>query len=599
MRRQTVSREAPAVWHVLLGRLRRVRSAGGFVTIGVVVATVMAMAFTVMGASAASHVLRLNNGAAWLWSGDRAELDRVNLDGNQVDSRMPVNDADGHQVKVEQTNHHLLLHDLDTGTVTSFDLANLDVGSRAKIDAKSVWVGVTDAAHGDAVVVANLDNGVVTRLDPDRLTTIGKPLQLPPNIKPVGFDQKGLLWMVAADQGTAIAVTLGASSKSGPKNAGTIPVGGPQHTLDATVLDRGIAVVDYTVSRMTTVTSADDLHPRKLDLPGLSDGSMPGNSGDDPIVVTEPGSRRLVIVDHQHVSSITAPGDGGSLESAVSFRGRIYAVDEGAHQVLALNDSGEVLSRIDVGESAGAVNLTVEQGHMLIDAAHSAVVKVVDPQHRVTDVDRFPVGVPGGATDPTPEPPADPTPQEPPAQQPPARDQGQQHPGGEPPAGPGPAGPPSGPAEPPASPNPPPPTQAPPPTHAPPPPTQGPPPPPRRPPYPKDYSINVSLSSGGQKLASFSGTLKYSGPNTYDAYVCITDNNQDSRGPSFELVYTYMDGSRHTTRTWGNPNGSGTQLCHESWVHAWGPNIDSIQMHYWVQNGPSSYSQAYHNGAIS
>src|SRR5206468_1103654 len=103
-----------------LGRFSRSR--GGLVTLGIVVALLLALGATVFGLGAKDHALASSNASAWLFSSNRGEIARVNGETGRVDTRFKVVDAQGHVIDVSQSDRYLILRDLTTGKVSSLDL---------------------------------------------------------------------------------------------------------------------------------------------------------------------------------------------------------------------------------------------------------------------------------------------------------------------------------------------------------------------------------------------------------------------------------------------------------------------------------------------
>ncbi|MGH3430585.1 MAG: hypothetical protein ACRDQZ_23965, partial [Mycobacteriales bacterium] len=136
-----------------LGNVRR--KAGGFVSSGIIATILVAMTITLFGAGAVGPKLNLYDGSIWLWNKDRGEADRVNASAGQVDLRRSLADTRGHRVKVIQDDRHLLLQDLDAGTVTSVDLTTLNVSGKLAAPPAGARIGlfdgnllVVDAAEG-------------------------------------------------------------------------------------------------------------------------------------------------------------------------------------------------------------------------------------------------------------------------------------------------------------------------------------------------------------------------------------------------------------------------------------------------------------------
>ena len=124
----------------------RRRGRGGLVTVGTVVALVVAMGLTVLGLGAADHAVANYDAASWLWSSSRGEMSRVNGVTGRVDTRLQVPGTQGHTMQVTQTDKFLVLRDMTTGKVSALDLATLQVTATTQTTA---GLGVSDVRDRD------------------------------------------------------------------------------------------------------------------------------------------------------------------------------------------------------------------------------------------------------------------------------------------------------------------------------------------------------------------------------------------------------------------------------------------------------------------
>jgi hypothetical protein len=109
------------------------------------------------------------------------------------------------------------------------------------------------------------------------------------------------------------------------------------------------------------------------------------------------------------------------------------------------------------------------------------------------------------------------------------------------------------------------------------------------------HDISLQVRDEQARLAaSFTGTLRYDGPRTYSARVCLKDELKDGRGPYFHFEYLYADGRWHVTRTWRSSEGAGTTVCHQASVD-WPPDIDGIWIRASVDQLGTQASAFYDN----
>ena len=175
----------------------RPRMRGGLVTIGTVAALLAAMGLTVLGLGAADNAVASFDASSWLWSTTRSELARVNGVTARVDTRMEVPGGRRHQMQVAQTDRLLILRDLNTGRVSSLDLATLQITATTPT---APGLGVSVALHEDAAFVVDAVQGIVRQLDPRALPPVGEPVRYPPGITGGTLDGAGKLWVAVPSE---------------------------------------------------------------------------------------------------------------------------------------------------------------------------------------------------------------------------------------------------------------------------------------------------------------------------------------------------------------------------------------------------------------
>ncbi|HWG98774.1 MAG TPA: hypothetical protein VNV66_05510, partial [Pilimelia sp.] len=308
---------------------------GGAVTVATVLALATALAFTLFGLGAPNHAVAGHDASSWLWSAVKGEMARVNGLTGRVDTRMQVAGAAGHTVQVSQSDRFLVLRDLNTGKVTTVDLATLQ--STAALETPT-GLGVTIAMDGDAAFIVDTVQGVVRQLDPRTLTPVGEPVRYPPGITGGAFDGDGRLWVAVPTEGTVSAVTPAALEQAPPTAGGvggglsprlvtTVPVAEPSHDLAVSALDDGVAVLDRTAGTLTVLRgegrAADGRRQVPLRLPGL--GALPARTSGAAVPVTVVAERRVYVVTADGVRDFAVPGRGDRLRPAVAWAGRFYA----------------------------------------------------------------------------------------------------------------------------------------------------------------------------------------------------------------------------------------------------------------------------------
>lgn len=391
-------------------RSRRMR--GGLVTIGTVVALLAAMGLTVLGLGAADNAVADYDASSWLWSTTRSEVARVNGVTARVDTRMEVPGGRRHQMQVTQTDRLLILRDLNTGQVSSLDLATLQITATTPT---APGFGVSVALHEDSAFVVDAVQGIVRQLDPRALTPVGEPVHYPPGITGGAFDGAGRLWIAVPSEGTVSAVTAAELPKKpgdapaaglSPKQVETYEVAEPSHELVVSTLDDGVAVLDRTSASLVTVRAGrTERAPLTLSAPG----SLPVRTSGPQVPVTVPGERTVHVVrDGADVRQFTVPGVGDRLTPAVAWAGRFYVADEDTGTVYSFDADGRLVATIKGSDRPGPVELEVRENHLFINPPNSSTAQVVDDRNQVREVDKYANDVLGGDPPPAPLPPPPP-----------------------------------------------------------------------------------------------------------------------------------------------------------------------------------------------
>jgi hypothetical protein len=394
---------------------------GGIVTIATVLGLVAAMGLTILGLGAADHAVASYDASSWLWSSLRSEMARVNGVTGRVDTRLQISRGQGHRMQVSQTDRYLILRDLNTGQVSSLDLATLQVTATTKTVA---GVGVSVALQDDKAFVVDAVQGVVRQLDPRSLQPIGEEVRYPPGITGGAFDGGGSLWVAVPSEGTVSAVTAaplpdapagsgGGGGGHSPAIVRTVDVSDPSHDLTISTLDEGVAVLNRTTKTLTTVKGDDKLATR-LTMDGV--GSLPPRTNGPRVPVTVPDARHVWVVDPDKVQDFEVPGEGAKLEPAVAWAGRFYAADAATGTVYVFDEHGKLLSKFEIKGANGPLEMEVRENYLFINAPNSQNATVVDDKGEVRTVDKYANDVLGG--DPPPPPPPPPVKKDPPVGKP-------------------------------------------------------------------------------------------------------------------------------------------------------------------------------------
>ncbi|WP_374558780.1 fibronectin type III domain-containing protein [Micromonospora sp. RHAY321] len=394
----------------------RSRLRGGLVTVGTVTALLAAMGLTVLGLGAADNAVANYDASSWLWSAVRSELARVNGVTARVDTRTEVPGARRHPMQVTQTDRLLILRDLQSGQVSSLDLATLQLTATTPT---TPGLGVSVALHEDAAFVVDAVQGIVRQLDPRSLTPVGEPVRYPPGITGGTFDGEGRLWIAVPSEGTVSAVTAAklpsAPASAAPAGGGLSPervetydVAEASHELVVSTLDDGVAVLDRTAGKLVRVQRGE-VRPTPLTLSGPA--ALPARTSGPRVPVTVPAERRVLVVgDAGEERAFTVPGTGDRLSPAVAWADRFYCADEATGTIYSFDAGGQLVDTVR-GRANGPLELEVRENHLFINSPDSATARVVDDKHQVREVNKYANDVLGG--DPPPAPPPPPPPKKP------------------------------------------------------------------------------------------------------------------------------------------------------------------------------------------
>lgn len=360
----------------LLRRMRRL-SAGTLV-----VAVAGALVGTVFGLGAMGQAPAVFDGSAWLWSRPVGEVARLNGDSGTVDLRQPLVDSRGHRIRVTQDDNFLLLHDLETGRITSVDLSRMGFSGSLAVDPGN---DVSVVLSGPNATVVDRTRGLIRSLDPATLQVRGEPLQLPAPLVGGGYDTNGALWLGLPGQGTVVAVTASGADLAVTR---TVPVAEPGHDLAVSVLDRGVLAVDRSGDTMVAV-SGDQTKPMKSPVK-LSGATMPERTVGRLAVVTVPADRSAVTIENVEAGGpVSKLGLPAGARTAVPFAGRVYVPDEKAGLVRVYDLDGSSLKPVTVPRSTGPLELLVREQHLFINAVDAPSAVVVDDEGETSVVDKY------------------------------------------------------------------------------------------------------------------------------------------------------------------------------------------------------------------
>jgi hypothetical protein len=377
---------------------RAARTKGGVVTMVTVAGLVAAIALTWFGLGVRDNAAADYDSSMWLWSSLKGEMARANGITGRIDTRMGVPGAAGHTMQVNQSDRFLVMRDVNTGKLSAVDLSTLQVSGSA--DSIS-GLGVTVALDRDSAFIIDPAQGVVRQIDPRTLAPIGDAIHFPTGITGGTFDGKGRLWVAVPHEGTVAAITPAPASRNPAGGTGgatpslvkTVTVTERSHDLAVSTLDNGVAVLDRTSGKLTTVI---DERTKAVDLDLQGTGALPGRTTGPDVPVTVVDGRRVFVVAGDQVHDFTVPGTGADLKPAVPWSGRFYVADQTNGAIYVLDRDGKLADTIGFKEANGPIELEVRENRLFINAPNAATARVVDDAGHVKIVDKFVNDVLGG-----------------------------------------------------------------------------------------------------------------------------------------------------------------------------------------------------------
>jgi len=362
---------------------RRLNVKGLLIAIGLPVVLVGALVATLLGTGAFSRENQGEDASLWLWTTPAGEIARVNGLTAATDVRFELTDAAGNAVQIEQTDSHLLLREIATGKVSAIDLSTLELtGSAETAPGEGVRVALSD----DGAFIIDQTQGLVNQVDPATLTAIGDPLQFPAGLTGGAFDSGGKLWIGVPREGTIVQIE---PRESGAKNLATEVVAEPRQELALTVLGDGVAVLNSTVKKMTTIRSDGRRSETDIELAGPTHTADTSPGTIASVTVTDPPSIITVDDDQSRTFDIAA-GSSELLGASVEFHQRIYVPDGASGLVWVYDLEGNELDRIEIDSGNGPVELYHTGDTLFANAVNTnaAVVVSSDGNARIAEKDR-------------------------------------------------------------------------------------------------------------------------------------------------------------------------------------------------------------------
>ncbi|MFC3492176.1 fibronectin type III domain-containing protein [Glycomyces rhizosphaerae] len=362
---------------------RRLNVKGLLIAIGLPVVLVGALVATLLGTGAFSRDSDLEDESLWLWTTPAGEIARVNGLTAATDVRFELTDAAGNAVQIEQTDSHLLLREIATGKVSAIDLSTLELTGEAET---APGEGVRLALADEGAFIIDQTQGLVNQVDPSTLAAIGDPLQFPAGLTGGAFDSSGKLWVGVPREGTIVQIE---PKESGAKTVATEVVAEPRQELALTVLGDGVAVLNSTAKKMTTIRTDGRRSETDVELAGPAETADTSPGTIASVTVTDPPSVITVNDDTTKSFSISA-APSNLLGASVEFHQRIYVPDGASGLVWVYDLEGKELDRIEIDAGGGPLEMYHTGDTLFANAVNTnaAVVVSSDGNARQAEKDR-------------------------------------------------------------------------------------------------------------------------------------------------------------------------------------------------------------------
>ncbi|HEU5126367.1 MAG TPA: fibronectin type III domain-containing protein, partial [Glycomyces sp.] len=362
---------------------RRLNVKGLLIAVGLPVVLVGALVATLLGTGAFSRENQGEDASLWLWTTPAGEIARVNGLTAATDARYELEDAAGNAVQIEQTDTHLLLRNIATGQVSAIDLSTLALtGSAETVPGEGVRV----ALHDDGAFIVDQTQGLVSQVDPTTLQQIGETLAFPAGLTGGAFDGDGKLWVGVPREGTIVQIE---PRESGAKPITTEVVAEPRQQLALTVLGDGVAVLNSTAQKMTTLRSDGSMHETAIELVGPTETADTSPGTVAAVTVTDPPS--VITVNNEAAQRFDiAAGPSQLLGASVEFHERVYVPDGAAGIVWVYDLEGNELDQIAIDSGGGPIELYHTGETLFANAVNTnnAVVVSSDGNARMAEKDR-------------------------------------------------------------------------------------------------------------------------------------------------------------------------------------------------------------------
>ncbi|WP_214412837.1 fibronectin type III domain-containing protein [Sphaerisporangium fuscum] len=364
---------------------------------------VLGVTAAVVGVGTSSAGPKLADVGAWLWNSRNGAVVHANGLSGKVDGRIDNVADPGSRLKVVQDGTTVLLVDQKTGVVSRIEPSRLTV----------VQTRDFQAAHLQLVVEGNSayavdPEGTVQRIDPVTLNAVGAPIALPRPLGRSAVDGGGRLWVPVPARGRAVPVLQGVRGTD-------VEVGAAGDPLALTVAGGVPLIVDTASSTAVTVgadgTSSRFVLPKEVGAAGKGGVLSPAHTDGPTVPLLVPGRDGLLLlldtssgqISQTKLSQVVP--DPSRLGIPQVLGTRAYVPDTRSGRLIVWDSAAKSFDKpISVARRPGSIDVFIRDGLLWANDENGDGAVVIDPEGRRHDVQKDDPNVPGPTRTPKPEP---------------------------------------------------------------------------------------------------------------------------------------------------------------------------------------------------
>jgi hypothetical protein len=355
---------------------------------------VIALAVTavVAGTALPATVPKILDVGAWLANSVLGSVTHAEGPSGRADATVRLASEHGDQLKIIQSGSTILVQDLRTGVVSRIDPARLSVTQTASYGHRGIQVVAGD---GLAYIIEPA-TGVIQRINPQTLSVTGALVRIGTQIGAAGISPQGTLWAVLPARGSLMSLRGGTPGAH-------IRVGRPGDLLGLTLNGNRPVVTDATAATMTvvgtdgsilTVALPSDVSASRPPVP-----LVPPTASGRVVPLVIPARNQLVVVNTAsgHPSAVTlGVGVRDTLQAPEALGRRVYIPDETTGSLIVYDlATGRLLPPVVVTGHRGRLDVFVNDGMLWANDPNGPRAVAVNSSGVVRTIGKYRGGLPG------------------------------------------------------------------------------------------------------------------------------------------------------------------------------------------------------------